>query len=525
MNSPRAHRCVPVPAWFACCLLFILPSESLADSSCKEIAGRLTHGEIVWTENAIFVQGTAAPNLSDPYKPVSTIKRETQRAATLDAYRKAAEVLAGVNITGDRMAADAPQVTTRIQAFVRRPQICKAKYYADGGVDMVVKVPLSGDLAQALLPKAGSNVAVAGSKYSGLVVETGNLPFSPALAPRFLAPDHRVLFSQENVREEVIRAGSAVRYVHSPKQVTPEMVGTRPLTIRAIRLGPLSPSDLVLDPAAAEVLSDLPEFLGNGKIAIVTAVPQPYRCKDLFPEVKDQLIDWERKMVLTRGFGRLNFSGKEDDAVRIRMMERAAEVDARRRMLEMLLDIQVDSRRRLKDTAVKPGALQGTVRNSVRCGARYFRDGTAEVVLAAPIDGIVIEGFTPGGTLPAPAERIAEAAGTGLIIDATGTNYVPALAPQLAAADGTVVYSRQNAAKGWVHKHGIAGFQNSLDAARSDPRIGPRPVIVRAVPDKSRPQWLILSAADAGKQDLIRQMPTALSQCRVVIVTNRTKVR
>ena len=64
---------------------------------------------------------------------------------------------------------------------------------------MVVKVPLSGELAQALLPEAGANVAVADSKFSGLVVDAASLPFSPALAPRLLAPDNRVLFSHENV--------------------------------------------------------------------------------------------------------------------------------------------------------------------------------------------------------------------------------------------------------------------------------------------------------------------------------------
>ena len=83
---------------------FILPFDARAETRCGEIADRISHVDIVWTENAIFVQGTAAPNLSDSYKPVSTIKRETQRAATLEAYRKAAEVLAGVNITGARPA-------------------------------------------------------------------------------------------------------------------------------------------------------------------------------------------------------------------------------------------------------------------------------------------------------------------------------------------------------------------------------------------------------------------------------------
>ncbi len=523
MNPPKTLRTVAALAYLAAVALFMSPAGALADSGCGDVADRMTHGGIVWTENAIFVQGTAAPNLSDPSKPVATVKRETQRAATLDAYRKVAEVLAGVNVTGDRMASDTPQVTTRIQAYVRQPQICKAKYYADGGVDMVVKVPLSGELAQALLPEAGTAVAVADSNFSGLIVDAAGLPFSPALSPRFLAPDGRVLFSQKNVRVEVIRSASAVRYVHGVEQVTRAMVGIRPLKASAIALGPLSPSDLVLDPAAADELDRSPGFLGSGKIAVITAAAQPFSCKDLFPEVKDRLIDWERKLALARGFGRMNFTGKEDEAVRIRMMERAAEGDAQRRLLELMLDIQVDGRSRLRDTTVRPDSIRGMVRNAVRCGARYFRDGTAEVVLAAPIDGIVSEGIQPDGGPPAPDRFLAGSANTGLIIDASGTTYRPALAPELAAPDGSVVYGRQTAAKGWVYRHGLAGFQDSMTGARSDPRIGPRPVIVRAGPDSRAPQRLVISEADADKLYLIRQMPVPLRQCRVIIVTEQTK--
>ena len=65
MNSPRALRTVVFLAVLACCRLFIAPSGSFAESNCGEIADRITHGAIVWTENAMFVQGTAAPNLSE----------------------------------------------------------------------------------------------------------------------------------------------------------------------------------------------------------------------------------------------------------------------------------------------------------------------------------------------------------------------------------------------------------------------------------------------------------------------------
>ena len=108
-------------------VLFSMPLEAEAQDNCGGIADEVSHGFILWTENAIIAQGTAAPNLSDPDKPVSAIKREAQRAATLDAYRKIAGVLAGINVTSTSLAADSPHVVSRINAYVRQPKICKTK--------------------------------------------------------------------------------------------------------------------------------------------------------------------------------------------------------------------------------------------------------------------------------------------------------------------------------------------------------------------------------------------------------------
>jgi len=114
------------------CILFNMPYEAGAQDNCGGIADKVSHGFILWTENAIIAQGTAAPNLSDPDKPVSAIKLEAQRAATLDAYRKIAGILAGINVTNTAFAADSPHVISRINAYVstsslRRDGCCHLK--------------------------------------------------------------------------------------------------------------------------------------------------------------------------------------------------------------------------------------------------------------------------------------------------------------------------------------------------------------------------------------------------------------
>ncbi|MGD2269317.1 MAG: hypothetical protein PVI06_02875 [Desulfobacterales bacterium] len=510
-----------ITAFFAFGGLGLFAAVSESDDGCGSIADNISHGGIVWTENAVFVQGTAAPNLSDPYKPLSAIKRETQRAATLDAYRKIAEVLAGVTVTSDRLVADNPRILVQIQAYVPHLKICNSKFYADGGVDMVVKVPLAGELAKALLPNAGSRVAASKSKFTGLIVDARDLTFSPAFAPRLLATDGRILFSQQNVKRKVITKRGAVQYVDDPAAVDSRFVGKRPLRVRAIGLGSLSPSDLVVDQKSADGLIDLPAFLGDGKVVIITAPVRKLECKNLAEKVKDRLVDWERKIVLARGFGRIDFSGKEDASVRLRKMERAAEVDAQRKLMEALLDLKVRGSLALKQEPTASRHTRGVVKNAIRCDAKYYKDGTSEIVLAAWIDGIAVRGaglghqgessktFTPSGP-------------TGLIVDATGLNFSPVLAPQLAAPDGTIIYDGDAVARGYAQLQGVVGYRSSHGTAKSDKRIGKLPLTVRAAKAEEDSSRLVLTAQDADRLKDLENLTGLFNQGRVVIITENT---
>lgn len=518
----RMNRYAIITAAFAIlCLFSSMPVKAAAQDHCDGIADKVSHGFILWTENAIIAQGTAAPNLSDPDKPVSAIKREAQRAATLDAYRKIAGVLAGINVTSTALAADSPHVVSRINAYVRQPKICKTKYYADGGVDIVVKVPLTGELVKALLPSAGTNVAGSKSKYTGLIVDASAVAFSPAIAPRLLAPDGTVLYSQEKVKLDVVVKRGAVKYVRNRKAIKKDQVGTRPLKARVIGLGALSPGDLVVDQKAASILSDSPAFLGCGNVVIITSPIRKIDCRGLAGKKTDRMIDWERKIAIARGTGRVNFARKMDDSVRMRMMEKAAEVDAQRKLLELILQINVDGNKTLKNTLNNSRQIEGVVKNAVRCSAKYFKDGSAEVVLAAPIDGMVSKSAVTGKT-GLSGMAVVESHVSGLIIDATGLDFKPALAPKLLAPDGRELYGPNMVSMAYVRQYGVVGYKSSLDKAKSDKRTGNNPIIVHAGSIADNPSSLVLAAEDANKIAQLNKMAGPLCRGRVIIITKNT---
>jgi hypothetical protein len=442
-----------------------------AEEDCGEIAEGISHGGIVWTENA-----------------------------------------------------NSPQVLARIQAYVPQPVICKSKFYADGGIDIVVKVPLAGNLAKALLPEAGTRVAASKSKYTGLIVDARDLAFTPAFAPRLLAPDGKILYSQENVKAEVITKRAAVQYVNHPEDIEKQMVGKRPLRVHAIGLGSLSPSDLVLDQKSIQGLIDLPAFLGDGKVVIITSPVRKLECKHLAAKIEDHLIDWEQKIALARGIGKVDFSGREDTAVRLRMMERAAEVDAQRKLMEVLLGLKINGTKSLKQTPNASKYTRGVLKNAVRCAAKYYKDGTSEVVLAARMDGLAVKGADLGQE-GGSSMTFSESDPSGLIVDASGLNFTPVLAPQLAGADGTVIYGHKVIARGYAHRYGVVGYRTSTEVAKSDKRIGQNPIIVRAAKVEKSSSRLVLTAKDTDKLKDLANLTGLFSQGRVLIITENTVQR
>ena len=420
-----------------------------------------------------------------------------------------------------------PRVMSRIQAYVRHGKVCKTKFYADGGVDVVVRLPLSGAYAISQMPAAGSREATGASSYTSVIVDASALPFAPALAPRLLSETGAVLFDESRLNPDVLNRRGAVTFVDTPGEIDADLAGDNPLQARAVSLGAQSPSDLVLDAEASAELAGGPAFLGQGRVIVVTGQSRRIDCRAMVGKVTEATVDWENKLVLAKGLGRVDFSKDMDDAVRIRLMERAAEVDAERRLLEAFLNLQITGKKTMGDTPGAAERARGVIMNAVRCGAKYFRDGSAEVILAAPLDGMAAEGVllgSQGTATPAPVP--AQTTVTGLVVDATGLDFEPVLAPQIHSPDGRRLYSPETVARAYVQQYGVTGYSQTLTEAQGDPRVGKRPLTVRAKRvayyDKG---ILMLDSAGVAQIKQILGDSGPLTQGRVIIVTGSPKAR
>lgn len=233
------------------------------------------HGKINWSEKTITVTGTGAPDLKAPNAAVARIGAE--RSAKLDAFRNILEAVKGVKVSGTNTAgsvmAASPQVRSKVEGVIRNFKVLDTKYYSDGGVDLIVQVPLSG-VTDALVADAGTKTSAApGDGTTGVIINAAGLDVAPGLAPRILDESGAEVFSAANVeKENVVKAegggvcGYSVNLESAKKD--PRVAG-KPLVIKAVRVPDKGSADLVISNGDAAKLKQLGAVLSNGSVIIV----------------------------------------------------------------------------------------------------------------------------------------------------------------------------------------------------------------------------------------------------------------
>ncbi len=239
-------------------------------------AGAMPGAGIDWEKRVVVAHGQGAPDLNAPNPAAARIGAE--RAAELDAFRNLLEALGGVKVEGGRTAANLmakdDALKASVEGVLREFTVVERHYFSDGGVELVVSMPLDGRVAALLVPAAGGARAEAprGKEDvgSGLVVVARGLAVTPALAPRLLDPSGRELYGPGFVQVQSLRSNGIAGYLHDLAAAEKSArVGGKPLTVHAIEA---HGSDLVLSAADAKRLADPAAnlgFLAEGKVIIV----------------------------------------------------------------------------------------------------------------------------------------------------------------------------------------------------------------------------------------------------------------
>ena len=146
-------------------------------------------------------------------------------------------------------------------------------------------------------------------------------------------------------------------------------------------------------------------FLGG----LYSNPPCQAREPDFEPVGQYGTIDWAGQKIRAVGIGVPSAETGLNSAQARVMARRAAEVVARRNLLEVLKGVRIDSRTSVVDYAVKDDTIvsrvQGLLENSVVEGYRYLSDGSVEATVSMPLSGQLggILSQLPGRPDTAPA--------------------------------------------------------------------------------------------------------------------------
>lgn len=235
-------------------------------------------------------------------------------------------------------------------------------------------------------------------------------------------------------------------------------------------------------------------------------------------------LDWTKQMITSVGIGVINPKAPNVGVARAGCL-RAATVTAQRNLLEIIQGVNIDSETTVENfmttSDVVKTKVTGVLRGAQQLGQPVYKaDGTCEVTMAVKVTGDLADILLPTGdfgTNPPPAGP--QKLYSGLIIDASGLNAVPAMAPKVLDPAGGEVYGTMSVNRDFAVEQGVVGYSKSVDQARGNERIGANPLVIRAVKATGeKAADIVISAEDAAKLKDAGIDWSFLKECRVIIV-------
>jgi len=257
-------------------------------------------------------------------------------------------------------------------------------------------------------------------------------------------------------------------------------------------------------------------------------------------------IDWSAGTVRAKGIGTPAQTGDNASPAAASAILEDARQMARARLLETAMAIRIDAGSRVADRVQgNPDFLEGLrtlVGNAAVTQQEYLSDGTLEIELTMNLTGGFgqfvlpeeIRQVEPVTTMNAAQKETQspseEKEGTesppytGLIVDAVGIGALPALVPVIVDESDEVVYGPAFASREFAVSRSMSGFAATLDSASKDPRVGDRPLVVKAIRTRSTGKTdLVIPTTDAARLRSSAVHLNFLKACRVCIVLDGVK--
>jgi hypothetical protein len=277
-------------------LLFFAQAGFCQDKvSMSEWVEKLGQGSVNWSAGYIEAVGIGAP----PDRSVGKINARplALRAAKVDALRNLLEITKGVRVDSQTSVKDftveSDVINTQVEGLVKGAVVVDQQYMADGTVEVRLRMPLYGNLAQIIIPTAiekrkqvlppaplapapaapvpaaptpavttpAPAVPAAPIAYTGMVVDARGIQARPAMAPRIFDENGAELYGSANVdREYAVQQGMSGYARDLTAAQSNGRVTANPVTIKAVKTSGAGKADLVVSNADAQQINEKHKF-------------------------------------------------------------------------------------------------------------------------------------------------------------------------------------------------------------------------------------------------------------------------
>lgn len=261
-------------------------------------------------------------------------------------------------------------------------------------------------------------------------------------------------------------------------------------------------------------------------------------------------IDWEKGVVRAVGTG---VSNKPNIGQARALARRAAIMDAQRNLAEQVAGVQVTAESTMRDLEIEydivKTRVEAIIKGMTMVGdAKYYEDGTCEVVLEMPLYGsfesVASAAFLPfkneprepfpqptttttttvtttettalsAGTVVAGASVGPRQKHTGLIVNCTGLGLRPVMSPVIKNNNGQPIYGYKNLNYDRVIAYGMADYTRDIN---DQTRAGNNPLVVMAVSVENHNAYPVVTISDSDSILIANQGDGFLDNCAVVFV-------
>ena len=249
-------------------------------------------------------------------------------------------------------------------------------------------------------------------------------------------------------------------------------------------------------------------------------------------------VNWTNKVIVVTGSAAPNLKGGVV-AAQVRLQtERAAELDAYRKVLEIVKGVKVDSQWTVGDMMqsvpeVKT-TVEGIIKGMKRIDTKYYSDGGVDVIVQVDLEGMMASTVAKEVVKKAPAEKkeepvavkpdtnvkkeepkreekkeekkveakkeekkeekkVESADTTGIIINVKGHSYQPVMFPRILDDKNNEIFALEKADQSLVNEGKVVSYYLNENAAKNSDRVKDRPIVINAVSVRNKSEIIIKS--------------------------------